>query len=89
MSQGQTMTKTIWQYSEPLPEETMAFLRGIALDYSKVKNYTYKRYSGIKSLDRLTPAYDIMGEVRKSGLRTQLGLPSAYFSPAIVAHHSK
>lgn len=84
MSQGQTMTKTIWQYSEPLPEETMAFLRGIALDYSKVKNYTYKRYSGIKSLDRLTPAYDIMGEVRKSGLRTQLGLPSAYFSPAIV-----
>lgn len=58
--------------------------RGIALDYSRVKNYTYKRYSGIKSLDRLTPAYDIMGEVRKSGLRTQLGLPSAYFSPAIV-----
>ncbi|MDE6364358.1 MAG: transposase [Lachnospiraceae bacterium] len=84
MSAEQTMTKTIWQYSEPLPEETMAFLRGIALDYSKVKNYTYKRYAGIKSLDRLTPAYDIMGEVRKSGLRTQLGLPSAYFSPAIV-----
>ena len=31
------ITKTIWQHSEPLPQETMEFLRGIALDYSKVK----------------------------------------------------
>ena len=81
---GGTLTKTIWQYSEPLPEETMAFLRGIALDYNKVKNHTYKRYAGIKSLGRLTPAYDIMGEMRHSGIRTQLGLPSAYFDPAII-----
>ncbi len=79
-----TITKTVWQYSEPLPEDTMEFLKGIALDYSKVKSYTYNRYSGIKSLDRLTPAFDIMREVRQSGLRAQLGLPSAYFSPAIV-----
>lgn len=79
-----TITKTVWQYSEPLPEDTMEFLKGIALDYSKVKSYTYNRYSGIKSLDRLTPAFDIMSEVRQSGLRAQLGLPSAYFSPAIV-----
>lgn len=81
---GGTLTKTIWQYSEPLSEETMAFLRGIALDYNKVKNHTYKRYAGIKSLGRLTPAYDIMGEMRHSGIRTQLGLPSAYFDPAII-----
>lgn len=79
-----TITKTVWQYSEPLPEETMDFLKGIALDYSKVKSYTYNRYSSIRSLDRLTPAFDIMSEVRQSGLRAQLGLPSAYFSPAIV-----
>lgn len=84
MSTDSTMTKTIWQYSEPLPEHIMEFLRGIALDYSKVKNYIYNRYSGVKNLDRLTPAYDIMGEMRRSGLRTQLKLPSAYFSPAVV-----
>ena len=40
MSSERTITKTIWQYSETLPESTMEFLRGIALDYSKVKNYT-------------------------------------------------
>jgi len=84
MSAEDTITKTVWQYSEPLPEETMEFLKGIALDYSKVKNYIYKRYSGIKSLDRLTPAFDIMSEVRHSGLRTQLRLPSAYFAPAVI-----
>lgn len=84
MSANNSITKTVWQYSEILPEETMEFLRGIALDYNKVKKYTYKRYSGIKSLGRLTPAFDIMSEVRHSGIRTQLGLPSAYFDPAII-----
>ncbi len=84
MSSERTITKTIWQYSETLPESTMEFLRGIALDYSKVKNYVYKRYSGIKSLGRLTPVFDIMSEVRHSGIRAQLGLPSAYFDPAII-----
>ncbi len=40
MPSDSTITKTIWQYSEPLPQETMEFLKGIASDYSKVKNYT-------------------------------------------------
>ena len=84
MAAENTITKTIWQYSEPLPEDTMAFLRSIALDYSKIKKYVYNRYSGIGSLNRLTPAFDIMSEVRESGIRTQLKLPSAYFSPAVV-----
>lgn len=84
MTAENTITKTVWQYSEPLPEDTMAFLRGIAQDYSKIKKYVYNRYSGIGSLNRLTPAFDIMSEVRASGIRTQLKLPSAYFSPAVV-----
>lgn len=84
MSAKCTITKTVWQYSEQLPDETMEFLRGIALDYSRIKKYVYNRYSGIGSLNRLTPAYDIMSEVLASGIRTQLKLPSAYFSPAVV-----
>jgi len=84
MAAESTITKTVWQYSEPLPDETMEFLKGIALDYSKIKKYVYNRYSGIGSLNRLTPAFDIMSEVRASGIRTQLKLPSAYFSPAVV-----
>lgn len=84
MAAESTITKTVWQYSEPLPKETMDFLKGIALDYGKIKKYVYNRYSGIGSLNRLTPAFDIMSEVRSSGIRTQLKLPSAYFSPAVV-----
>ncbi len=85
---GGTLTKTVWQYTEPLPEETMAFLRGIASDYNKVKNSIYKRYSGIKSLGRLTPVYDIMSEMRHSGIRTQLGqIPTAFTAFITYKHH--
>ena len=45
-----TVTKTVWQYSEALSEETMDFLRGIASDYCKVKNCVYERYSDRKSV---------------------------------------
>lgn len=84
MSTDSTVTKTIWQYSEPLPEETMAFLRSIAVDYCKVKNYVYGRYSGIKNLDNLTPVYNILNEMRGCGLREQLNLPVVYYELAIA-----
>lgn len=84
MSSDNSITKTIWQYSEPLPQETMEFLRGIALDYSKVKNYVYGKYSGIKSLNILTPVYNILNEMRYCGLREQLNLPAVYYELAIA-----
>ena len=84
MSTNDTVTKTVWQYSEPLPEETMAFLKGIAADYCKVKNYVYGRYSGIRSLNNLTPVYNILNEMRTCGLREQLNLPVVYYELAIA-----
>ncbi len=84
MSAGDTVTKTVWQYSETLPEETMDFLKKIASDYRKVKNCVYERYSGIKSLGRLTPVYDILTEMRHCGLREQLDLPVVYYELAIA-----
>lgn len=45
---SEVVTKTIWQFSEKLDSETIAFQRGIASDHSKVKNYAYDRYSGKK-----------------------------------------
>lgn len=81
---SQTMTKTVCQYSEELPEATMDFLKGIAIDYCKVKNYTYQKYSGIKSLNKLTPVYSILNEMRYCGLREQLNLPVVYYELAIA-----
>lgn len=79
-----TVTKTLWQYSELLPNETMEFLKGIAADYCKVKNYVFKKYSGIQSLDKLTPAYNILNDMRACGLREQLNLPVVYYELAII-----
>lgn len=76
--------KTIWQYSEPLSEETMAFLRGIAIDCCKVKNYVYEKYSGVRSISVLTPVYNILNEMRHCGLREQLNLPVVYYELAIA-----
>lgn len=84
MFAGSTITKTVWQYSEPLSEDTMEFLRGIAEDYCKVKNNVYRRYFGVKHLDRLTPVYSILNEMRYCGLREQLNLPAVYYELAIA-----
>lgn len=84
MSTGSAIIKTVWQYSEPLPEDTMEFLRGIAADYRKVKNYVYSRYSGVGSLDKLAPVYGILNEMRHCGLRKQLNLPAVYYELAIA-----
>lgn len=83
-SANKTITKTVWQYSEPLPEETMEFLRGIAEDYCKVRNYVYGKYSGIRSFSKLTPVYNVLNEMRYCGLREQLNLPAVYYELAIA-----
>lgn len=79
-----TVIKTVWQYSEPLPDETMTFLKGIAIDCCKVKNYVYGKYSGVKHVNNLTPVYNILNEMRRCGLREQLNLPVVYYELAIA-----
>ncbi len=83
MEKEAEITKTLWQHTESLPDETMEFLKGIASDYAKVKASVYERYSGIGSLGRLASIYDIMTEMRHCGLREQLELPSVYYELAV------
>ena len=84
MPSDSTMTKIVWQHSQTLPQETMEFLRGIASDYCKTKNYVYGRYSGVRNLNRLTPVYTVLNEMRHCGLREQLNLPAVYYELAIA-----
>lgn len=79
-----TVTKTVRQYSEKLPKEVMEMLWGIAADYGKVKQYVYQRYSGIGSMNKLTPVYTILNEMRYCGLRTQLDFPVVYYELAVA-----
>lgn len=62
----------------------MIFLRGIAADCCRVKNYVYEHYSGVKNLNNLTPVYTILNEMRYCGLREQLNLPAVYYELAIA-----
>ncbi len=78
-----TFTKTIWQYTEELPKESIEFLQGIAVDCGKVKAGVYQRYSGVKSLRKLSSTFDIMTQMRHCGLREQLNLPSVYYELAV------
>lgn len=78
-----TITKTVWQYSKTLPDEMMQELRSIASDYCRVKNEVYRRYSGIKNMNNLTPAFNVMTQMRHCGLREQLGLPATYYEVAV------
>lgn len=78
-----TFTKTVWQYTEELPKETMEFLQGIAVDCGKVKAEVYQRYSGVKSLGKLSSTFDIMTQMRHCGLREQINLPSVYYELAV------
>lgn len=61
----------------------MLFLRGIAEDYARVKNYVYRRYSGIASLEKLYPGYTVQGEMNATSLRTDLNLPYGYYGLAM------
>jgi hypothetical protein len=62
----------------------MTFLRELAEDYAKVKRYVYRRYSGIGSLEKLYPGYDVQKELRASGLRQELNLPDSYMAVAAM-----
>ncbi len=80
----ETICKTVHQYSRgAIPPEDMAKLREIAEDYRRVKNYVYARYGGIGSLAKIYPGYTVQNEMTESGLRADLGLPSAYFYLAV------
>lgn len=76
--------KTVHQYNkESIGESDMKKLMEIAKDYRKVKNCVYDRFGGICSLSDLNPGYTIQNEMTKSGLRTELGMPSVYFYLAV------
>lgn len=83
MEKTGVITKTVLQYSTNLPDETIGELKKIALDYNKVRNYVYSRYSGINSLNKLIPGYTVLNEMRYCGLRQQLNLPVVYYELAI------
>jgi len=84
MKTAEIITKTAVLYSGPLPGETMEFLCGLAQSYCKVKNYVYGRYSGVANVNRLTPVYNILNEMRYCGLRQQLEMPAVYYELAIA-----
>ena len=81
---NRTITKTVRQYSAaPIPPDIMEKLQAVASGYCAVKNYVYRRYGGIRSMEKLHPVYTVQNEMTKTGLRQALGLSGASFYPAV------
>lgn len=79
-----TICKIVCQHNQiPVPKKDMDKLQEIAQDYTKVKDYVYQRYNGVKSLSKIYPGYTVQNEMTRSGLRESLGLPSVYFYLAV------
>ncbi|HBI62775.1 MAG TPA: hypothetical protein DDY31_16475 [Lachnospiraceae bacterium] len=81
---AEKICKTVCQHNElPVPAEDMKKLLEIAEDYRTVKNYVYSRYGGKGGLAKIYPGYTVQNEMTKSGLRSELAMPSVYFYLAI------
>lgn len=77
--------KTVKQYSDPLPQETMIQLRQIADGFAKVKGYVYNRYGGIKGLLKIYSPYTVQNELAETKFRENLGFPTVYFGLAMFS----
>ena len=71
--------KIVRQYNaSPLNEEDMVKLLTVAHEYSKVKDYIYQRYSGIKSMAKVYHGYTIQQELIHAPFRETVNLPTIY-----------
>ena len=76
--------KSIHQYSKgKISSENMDVLMEIGHGCMVTRNYIYQRYGGIKSLGKLYSGYAIDAEVKATGFREQIGLPSVYFTASV------
>lgn len=70
-------TKNVRHYSRT-PPTPWRFCCDWWATYVKVKKITYERYSGIGSLDKLTPGYTVLNEKCALGMRQKLGMQVVY-----------
>ena len=84
MQGGAKICKTVHQYSKGIiGSESMDALMEIGHGCMAARNYIYQKYGGIKSLSKVYSGYGVDAEVRASGFREKLGLPSVYFTAAV------
>lgn len=76
--------KAIHQYSKgKISREDMDVLMEIGHGCMVTRNYIYQKYGSIKSLGKLYHGYAVEAEVKASGFREKIGLPSVYFSASV------
>lgn len=85
MPQGNgKICKAVHQYSKgKVSSENMDVLMEIGHGCMVARNYIYQKYGGIKSLVKVYSGYEVDAEVRASGFRENIGLPSVYFSASV------
>lgn len=81
---GEKICKAVHQYSKgKISGENMDALMEIGHGCMVTRNYIYQKFGSIKSLVKVYSSYEVDSEVRATGFREKIGLPSVYFSASV------
>lgn len=81
---AQQIIKTVIQYSYPLTNDERNFLNETGKVFNGARNYFYSRFSGIKSLVKITKFYDTRDSLMKENLKNLIKIPARYWKLALA-----
>ena len=81
---AQQIIKTIIQYSYPLTNDERNSLNETGKVFNGARNYFYSRFSGIKSLVKITKFYDTRNSLMKENLKNLTKIPARYWKLALA-----
>lgn len=81
---AQKIVKTVIQYSYPLTNDERNFLNETGKVFNGARNYFYSRFSGVRSLVKITKFYDTRNSLMKENLRNLTKIPARYWKLALA-----
>ena len=81
---AQQIIKTVIQYSYSLTNDERNFLNETGKVFNGARNYFYSRFSGVRSLVKITKFYDTRNSLMKENLRNLTKIPARYWKLALA-----
>lgn len=81
---AQQIVKTVIQYSCPLTNDERNSLNKTGKVFNGSRNYFYSRFSGVRSLVKITKFYDTRNSLMKENLKNLVKIPARYWKLALA-----
>lgn len=81
---AQQIVKTVIQYSCPLTNDERNSLNKTGKVFNGSRNYFYSRFSGVRSLVKITKFYDTRNSLMKENLKNLIKIPARYWKLALA-----